>query len=126
MTTNNDWSGVPAGYERIGFRVPVNGEDYVGVDGKVITCCGSQRYPRLIVRKLPPRLVPLEKSDIIPGTAISFDGGKTWAMVDVEANGLAWGMTFYTFIALKESGATILRPGSTEWQPCSKPEGAVS
>lgn len=79
-------------------------------------------------RPLPPlpepvRTVPLEASDVPPGSVIGFP--NQWCMVTcVTETGFQMGQSEKAmhFTTWKDAARLfkILRPGSTEWQPCTK------
>lgn len=86
-------------------------------------------------RPLPPlpepvRMVELAPSDIPPG---SFLRRTTWSWSAVQCNNgsevgailpfIGSGIVWISMRKLKEEGWEILRPDSTEWMPCQKPEG---
>jgi hypothetical protein len=72
-------------------------------------------------------LVPLEASDVPPGSYVRDRNGAAdlCAVLAVSNFGIYLlttprGVELRTFRRIKELGYNILRPGQTEWQPCSK------
>lgn len=54
--------GLPEGWEPVGFRVPLGGEDIIDFNGDLIRVGNAYTQPRLIVRKKPPRRIVLEET----------------------------------------------------------------
>lgn len=75
----------------------------------------------------PPKMIPLSPEDIVPGSAIRAKTNPLrWRLIasistgphEIQyADGCCVGLNH-----LFNSGAEILRPGSTVWEPCCKPE----
>lgn len=74
-----------------------------------------------------PELVPLEASDIPPGSAIRNNPPNPyapwWIVTMVTSEGVTLGprTSVNTFCALMSRGDEIKRPGE-DWNPCSKPK----
>lgn len=74
----------------------------------------------------PVKLIPLEWTDVPPGSVFRQEGEQGWISPDrVTVKGI-WhldigcGVKFTFFTSLHQAYWHILRPGG-EWQPCSKP-----
>jgi hypothetical protein len=67
-------------------------------------------------------LVPLEASDVPPGSVIRFPQMTGWGMVTgVGVSGVTGPEgDERPWCDLMDDGGEILRPGQTEWSPCSK------
>ena len=83
---------LPEGWEAVAYRVPVEGEYYLGSSG-VKLCESSFDTVWLIVRKKQPRRIVLEETDIDAGLdwndsihlddiRIQIDSGKVWKIVE--------------------------------------------
>ena len=52
---------VPEGWKPVAFRLPLEGEDYITIDGELVRhAVGRKSGPRLIVKKIQPRRIILE------------------------------------------------------------------
>ena len=83
---------LPEGWEAVAYRVPVEGEYYLGSSG-VKLCESSFDTVWLIVRKKQPRRIVLEETDIDAGLdwndsihlddiIIQIDSAKSWKIVE--------------------------------------------
>ena len=87
-----------------------------------------QWHPFLSYRVKPePKLIPLGHEDVSPGSAIRPTIHETgwYGVVEVTHDGIYYSVhgtiRSLSFEAMTEQ-CHILRPNSTEWLPCSKPE----
>ncbi len=92
------------------------------------TLAGSftEKQKQILAGEPPAQRVPLEAKDIPPGSAIKRPDDPSWAMVVVcmttAIESAHSGGTWNTRLKeLMSEGWLILRPGQTEWEPCSKP-----
>lgn len=54
---------VPEGWKPVAFRLPLEGEDYITIDGELVRhAVGRKSGPRLIVKKIQPRRIVLEEA----------------------------------------------------------------
>jgi hypothetical protein len=96
------------------------------VDGNNVAEAYSQyqrtRRPLPALPDPQRELVPLEASDVPPGSVIRFPQMTGWGMVTgVGVSGVTGPEgDERPWCDLMDDGGEILRPGKTEWQPCSK------
>lgn len=65
--------------------------------------------------------VPLEASDIPPGSVLSWDSGFTWKMITEKTSALIYcSSVSFAYWELMERGVIIKRPGYSGYEPCSK------
>lgn len=90
MKVEIDIEGVPSGYEAVAFRVPHNREECISFTGKLDRADAAATQPRLIVRKVPPKLVPLEPADIIVGKTLVRSRYGTALVLTVSSDGVSY------------------------------------
>ncbi len=122
---------VPHGHEAVAYRKPVVGEQCCNPNGRIYTATCSESCC-LIVRPIPPSLVPLGPEDVVPGMIIHHDVWPTtyWQGVTptlrmdgvyriVHSEGTATPI-FETFASLMKS-YQYKTPSMPAFAPCSKP-----
>lgn len=118
---------------KVGDRVRIVKEDKYGSITKILESIRGykilERYAPVFDDELEPipksARVALEASDIPPGSAIRHKDWREgdYIMSNVVRSGVCgWvnGNINVTFANLMERGWQILRPGKTDWEPCSK------
>lgn len=131
---------VPDGYEAVRFGVPRKGELFAETSNDMVhTAKENFHVTRLIVRPIPPALVPLGPEDVIPGKTLisrekwSIDRNGNRECCVIEYRGMSsfrirmsYGPLELTFsdamndIGDKNRWLYSNDHGAT-WQPCSKP-----
>ncbi len=74
-------------------------------------------------RPLPtPQEVDLGPEDVPPGSAIRTAGNPTWRLITATGDDFVFfeGESPMTYRELREYKLEILRPGQSDWKPCSK------
>ncbi|NBW09984.1 MAG: hypothetical protein EBR82_18355 [Caulobacteraceae bacterium] len=120
---------VPDGYEAVEFRIPTLMDEFINGTGMVVRCNAPPSSPRIIVRRIEPKRVPLEAWDIVPGQTIlnlvhQTHGGSVVVFANstecIYINGVGLSRQAYQSLFEDEERTYSNDHGAT-WQPCSKP-----
>lgn len=111
--------------------------DWIAIGDYLNDPLGKRKYARHRTRRpLPPlkseKRISLEPGDVPPGSAIRRVGSSSWSLVSCLSEkriGFITGTFGESEIKTKSylpeeivASHEILRPGSTTWEPCSKPQ----